>query len=71
VTLRRLVNQGDLNAVEIENIPNRTFFIRTVDLPTLDRVRRGRPPKKRAAIIGALDNLSGRQSVSAGGISVL
>lgn len=57
VTLRRLVNQGDLNAVEIENIPNRTFFIRTVDLPTLDRVRRGRPPKQRAAIIGALDNL--------------
>ncbi len=56
-TIQRLVDQGDLNAVEIEDVPGRTFFIRVADLPTLDRVRRGRPPKPRAALIGALDNL--------------
>ncbi len=53
----RLLDRGDLIAVEIEDVPDRTFFIRTADEPTLDRIRRGRAPKPRAALIGALDNL--------------
>jgi uncharacterized protein YcaQ len=57
VTAQRLLDRGELRAVEIQDVPNRTFLIRTSDLPTLDRIRRGRPPKPRAAIIGALDNL--------------
>lgn len=56
-TLERLVDRGDLIAVEIEDVADRAFFIRTLDLPTVDRIRRGRPPKPQAAIIGALDNL--------------
>lgn len=56
-TIGRLVDRGDLTAVEIGDIPGRTFYFRTADSPTLDRVKRGRPPKRQAAIIGALDNL--------------
>ena len=56
-TMKRLVDRGQLTVVEIEDIPGRTFYIRAADSPTLDRVRRGRPPKRQAAIIGALDNL--------------
>ena len=55
--LERLAGRGDLIAVEIEDVPDRTFFIRARDEPTLNRVRRGRPPKPKAALIGALDNL--------------
>ncbi len=55
--LDRLAGRGDLIAVEIEDVPDRTLFIRTTDEPTLGRVRRGRPPKPQAALIGALDNL--------------
>lgn len=55
--LQRLVDLRELTAVEIEHVPDRTFFIRTADMPTLDRIKRGRPPKARAALIGALDNL--------------
>ncbi len=55
--LERLAGQGELIAFEIEDVPDRTFFIRTADEPTLDRIRRGRPPKARAVLIGALDNL--------------
>ncbi len=57
VALARLLDRGDLIAVEIEDVPDRTFFIRTADEPTLDRIRRGRRPKPQAALIGALDNL--------------
>jgi len=57
LAINRLVDRGKLTVVEIEDIPGRTFLIRAEDMPTLDRVRRGRPPKARAAFIGALDNL--------------
>ena len=56
-TLERLVDRGDLTVVEIEDVPDRTFVVRASDLPTLDRIKRGRPPKPQAALIGALDNL--------------
>jgi hypothetical protein len=54
--LTRLVERGDLVAVAVEDVPKRTFFIRTADLPTLEAVQTTSPPKPRAAIIGALDN---------------
>ncbi|MEE9512591.1 MAG: winged helix DNA-binding domain-containing protein [Anaerolineales bacterium] len=57
LAINRLVDRGKLTVVEIEDIPGHTFLIRAEDMPTLDRVRRGRPPKARAAFIGALDNL--------------
>ncbi len=53
----RLIDRGELVVIEIEDIPDRAFLIRPEDLPTLNRVKRGRPPKPRAALIGALDNL--------------
>ncbi len=56
-TISRLVARGELAVIEIEGIPNRTFLHRAEDMSTLDRVKRGRPPKPQAAIIGALDNL--------------
>jgi hypothetical protein len=56
-TISRLVARGELAVVEIEDIPDRALLIRTEDMPTLDRVKGGRPPKAQAAIIGALDNL--------------
>jgi len=57
LAINRLVDRGKLTVVEIEDIPGRTFLIRAEDMPTLDRVRRGRPPKAQATFIGALDNL--------------
>ncbi len=57
VTSQRLLDRGELSSAEIQDVPDRTFFIRSSDLPTLDRIKRGRPPKPQAAIIGALDNL--------------
>ena len=57
VATNRLVDRGELTVVEIEDVPDRAFLIRSEDVPTLDQVKRGRPPKARAAFIGALDNL--------------
>jgi len=56
-TLARLVEQGDLVAVAVKDVPRRTFFIRTADLPALEAVQTDRAPTPQAAIIGALDNL--------------
>jgi len=56
-TLTRLVEQGDLVAVAVEEVPNRTFFVATVDLPTLEAVQTQEAPEPQAAILGPLDNL--------------
>lgn len=56
--LTRLVEQGDLVSVAVESVLDRTFFIRTADLPTLEAVQTASPPEPQAAIIGALDNLT-------------
>ena len=55
--LRRLVENGKLAPIAIEDLPKRTFFMRTSDLPTLKIVQSKRAPKARAAILAALDNL--------------
>jgi uncharacterized protein YcaQ len=63
--LARLVERGDLVAAAVEGVPNRTFFIRTADLPTLQAAQT-RPPagprarqeaEPQAAILGVLDNI--------------
>ena len=57
VVTNRLVDRGELTVVEIEDVPDRAFLIRSEDVPALERIKRERPPKARAAFIGALDNL--------------
>jgi uncharacterized protein YcaQ len=57
VTLARLVELGDAVAVALEDVPRRVYFMRTVDLPTLDAVRDQDPPQPQAAFIAPLDNL--------------
>ncbi len=54
--LTRLVEQGELVVASVQGLQDRSFFIRTADLATLDRVREESPPNK-AAFVGALDNL--------------
>ena len=53
----RLVERGDLITAEVEGLTGRIFYVRAVDVSTLERVGRGRPPKPRAAFLGAMDNL--------------
>jgi uncharacterized protein YcaQ len=54
----RLVERGDLAAVVVEGLPQRTLFLRTADLPILEVVRTAGAPGPAAAILGALDNLT-------------
>ena len=56
-SLGRLVEKGNILAFGVEDLPKETFFLRTEDLPTLEKVKRGRQPKAKAAFIGPLDNL--------------
>jgi uncharacterized protein YcaQ len=56
-TLERLTERGEVVPATVEGVPRRTFFIRTSDLPVLDKVRGEDDPCFRAAIIGGLDNL--------------
>jgi uncharacterized protein YcaQ len=55
--LKELVENGDLIAIQIESLQDRTFFIRRQDLKTLKYVLNSRAPKARAAFIAPLDNL--------------
>jgi uncharacterized protein len=55
--ISRLVERGELMAVDIENIPNKTYYMRALDLPTLEAVQATQSPPLEAAIIGPLDNL--------------
>jgi uncharacterized protein YcaQ len=56
-TLIRLVERGELEALAVDGVPDRVFFIRKIDLPSLEMARTKRAPKARAALIGALDNV--------------
>jgi uncharacterized protein YcaQ len=58
VSIARLVEKGDLVPLEVEDIPNRFFYIRTTDLPALEIAQKAKAPKSKAAVIGALDNLT-------------
>lgn len=52
----RLVEREELGVIAVEGIPNRSLFIRTQDLPTLEEARTKRAPKARAVLLGPLDN---------------
>jgi uncharacterized protein YcaQ len=56
-TLARLVERGELTVLAVDGIPDRLFFARNMDLPTLEIAQKKRAPKARAVLIGALDNL--------------
>ena len=56
--LAHQVERGDLASVAVEGVPNRTFFIRTADLPTLEAIQTTNSSRPQAAVIGALDNLT-------------
>jgi uncharacterized protein len=58
VALTRLALRGDLVAVSLEGVPERTFFLRQTDLPILEAVRGEAAPAPQAALIGPLDNLT-------------
>jgi uncharacterized protein YcaQ len=55
--LNRLVDQGELVPVAVEEVPDQTLFMRTADLPTVERVQNDQLPEPQAAILGPLDNL--------------
>lgn len=56
-TLARLVERGDLVAVAVEGVSNRTFFIRTADLPTVQAAQAWPSAGPQAAILAVLDNI--------------
>ena len=55
--ISRLVERGDLISVAIEEIPDKTFFMRNADIHTLEAVQNKKPPQPGAAILAPLDNL--------------
>lgn len=55
--LARLVERGDLVAVAVEGVANRTFFIRAADLPTVQAAQACRELMPQAAILAVLDNI--------------
>lgn len=55
-TIRRLVEAEQLTTVEIEDLPQRQFYVRTADLPRLHLLRL-KEPVPNACLIGPLDNL--------------
>jgi len=57
-SLRRLVERGAVIALGIEEIPGTEFYIRSQDLPTLEKIQAGQQPEPGAAFIAALDNLT-------------
>ncbi|MEK6256319.1 MAG: winged helix DNA-binding domain-containing protein [Chloroflexota bacterium] len=55
-TLSRLVEKGKVTPIGITGLVDETFFIRSVDLPELEKVAKGKQPKRQAAYIAPLDN---------------
>ena len=59
--ISRLVERGDLVAVAIAELPDKIFYLRKVDLPTLEQVKGDHQPQPgpaaKAAILAPLDNL--------------
>ena len=55
--ISRLVEADNLVALAIEGIPDKVFYIRKADMPTLDAVQASNQPKPGAAILAPLDNL--------------
>lgn len=56
LVLARLAERGELVTVAVEGVPNRTFYMRAADLPTLEAVEAEQSPEPTAAVIAPLDN---------------
>ncbi len=54
-TLARLVERGELLAVAVDDVPGRTLFMRSADLPILDKLE-ATPGEPRASFLAPLDN---------------
>lgn len=55
--LQRLIDQGEVIQASVEDLEGQRFYLRSKDLPTLERVSGGRQPKAGAAFLAPLDNL--------------
>jgi len=55
--LTTLVERGNLRAVRVEELPKDTFFVRSEDVPNLEKAAKATSMPKEAAIIAPLDNL--------------
>lgn len=55
--LARLAERGELEAMAVEGVPNRTFYVRAADVPALEAAGAEEMPKPMAAVIAPLDNL--------------
>lgn len=56
--LGRLEADGLVYRMHIEGLEKQLIYMRAEDLPTLEKVSRGRQPNRRAAFIAPLDNLT-------------
>lgn len=56
-TLTSLVDQGKVTPIAIDEDAKNTFFIRTADLPTLERIQEKKSENFGAAFIAPLDNM--------------
>lgn len=56
--LERLAADGRIDKVEIEGLKGQIFYMRSQDRPTLEKVSKGRQPKRGVAFIAPLDNLA-------------
>jgi uncharacterized protein YcaQ len=55
--LSRLADRGEVVPVAVDGVPNRLFFLRSVDLPTLEAAGEPESGPAEAAFIAPLDNL--------------
>ncbi|MDA1330382.1 MAG: winged helix DNA-binding domain-containing protein [Chloroflexi bacterium] len=55
--LKRLVARHELLEVDVDGLSGQTFYLRPSDLPTLEKVSKGRQPNPQAAFLAALDNV--------------
>jgi uncharacterized protein YcaQ len=56
-SINRLLHQGKLVSIAVDGLPERTFFQRAEDMPSLEMVRKTAEPNPQAAFIAPLDNL--------------
>ncbi|MBC8506667.1 MAG: YcaQ family DNA glycosylase [Anaerolineales bacterium] len=55
--ISRLVERGDLISLTIEEIPDKVFYIRQADMPTLEAAQNTKQSQPGAAFLAPLDNL--------------
>jgi len=56
--LARLAERGEAAAVAVEGVPKRTFFVRAVDVPTLEAAEEADAGPSEASFLAPLDNVT-------------